>query len=64
MRNNSGTVDYLEWKSEVNVVLENVYSIDTDMAGIDDDYLIVHFEMKQSPSEFVKWFGEKYDLRE
>ncbi len=62
MQNNLKAFDYRAWKSEVNVVLKKIYSIDIEMAGIDDDYLKVHFEMKESPSEFVKRFGDKYDL--
>jgi hypothetical protein len=64
MHSNSEPIDFSKWKSEVDTVLKRVYSINIEQAGIDDDFLSVHFEMKQFPVEFVKWFAEKYDLTE
>jgi len=42
--------------------LKDVYVITINDAGIDDEFLKTHWEMKQSPYEFVEWFGIKYDL--
>jgi hypothetical protein len=38
------------------------YGITIDDSGVDDEYLMPHWQMKQSPYEFVEWFGIKYDL--
>jgi hypothetical protein len=51
------------WRSAVNVKLKKVYAITINDAGIEDDLLKAHWETKQSPLEFVEWFGIKYDLR-
>ena len=40
----------------------DIYVITIDDSGVDDEYLTPHWEMKQSPYEFVEWFGIKYDL--
>jgi hypothetical protein len=46
----------------VNRRLKKIYVITIADAGIDDEFLTSHWEMKQSPYEFVEWFGNKYDL--
>jgi hypothetical protein len=55
-------ISFAEWRSAVNRRLEEVYVTTIDDAGIDDDRLSSHWEMKQSPYEFVEWFANKYDL--
>ena len=55
-------INFAEWRSAVDQRLEDVYVITIDDAGIDDDQLSSHWEMKQSPYEFVEWFAHKYDL--
>jgi hypothetical protein len=55
-------ISLAEWRSAVNRRLEDVYLITIDDAGIEDDRLSSHWEMKQSPYEFVEWFANKYDL--
>jgi hypothetical protein len=55
-------VSYSRWKTAVNKRLVAIYGITIVDSGVDDDYLTVHWEMKQSPYEFVEWFGTKYDL--
>ena len=53
---------YSRWKAAVNKRLVAIYGITIVDSGVDDEYLTVHWEMKQSPYEFVDWFGVKYDL--
>jgi hypothetical protein len=53
---------FSQWKTAVNKRLVAIYWITIIDSGIDDNYLTVHWEMKQSPHEFVAWFGIKYDL--
>lgn len=42
--------------------LHRSYCITLADAGVDDEMLKSHWEMKQPANEFVDWFGEKYDL--
>jgi len=51
-----------KWRAAVNRRLKSVYAITINDAGIDDEFLTSHWELKQSPFEFVEWFGTKYDL--
>lgn len=53
---------YSRWKSAVNKRLVAIYGMTIVDSGVDDEYLTVHWEMKQSPYDFVEWFGTKYDL--
>jgi hypothetical protein len=55
-------VSFAKWRSAVNLRLKKIYAITINDAGIDDEFLTSHWEMKQSPYEFVEWFGNKYDL--
>jgi hypothetical protein len=55
-------ISFAKWRAAVNRRLKNVYAITINDAGIDDEFLTSHWEMKQSPFEFVEWFGTKYDL--
>jgi hypothetical protein len=55
-------VSYARWKMTVNRRLVAIYGITIVDSGVDDDYLMIHWEMKQSPYDFVAWFGIKYDL--
>ena len=50
------------WRGAVNLRLRSVYLITIEDAGIDDEVLKSHWEMKQSPYDFVDWFAIKYDL--
>ena len=53
---------FMPWRAEVNQLLLRNYFVDLNMAGIDDGYLLVHYEMSQMPADFVEWFAVKYDL--
>jgi len=53
---------FREWRKAVNRRLKDIYVVTIDDAGIDSDMLASHWEMKQSPYEFIQWFGNKYDL--
>lgn len=55
-------MSFQEWRTVVNDRLLDVYLISIEDAGIDDEDLTPHWEMKQAPYEFVEWFGLKYDL--
>lgn len=54
--------NFAEWRNAVDKRMFDVYVISIDDAGIDDTQLKSHWESKQSPYEFVEWFGVKFDL--
>ena len=55
-------IGFAERREAVDSRLKDIYLITIDDAGIDDEFLTSHWEMKQSPYEFLEWFGSKYDL--
>jgi hypothetical protein len=55
-------ISFPKWRSTVNRRLKEIYLITIDDAGIDDERLVSHWQMKQSPYEFVEWYAIKYDL--
>jgi hypothetical protein len=55
-------ISFSKWRNAVSRRLEDIYVITINDAGIEDEFLMSHWEMKQSPYEFVEWFGTKYDL--
>ena len=61
---NSPGNSFMPWREEINLLLLRDYYIDLGMAGIDDEYLIVHYDMNQVPPDFVEWFAIKYDLHD
>ena len=55
---------FTPWREEVNRLLLRDYYVDLGMAGIEDEFLQVHFNMKQEPADFIEWFAIKYDLHD
>jgi hypothetical protein len=55
-------VSFAEWRTAVDERMLDIYVITIEDSGVDDEYLMSHWRMKQSPYEFVEWFGIKYDL--
>jgi hypothetical protein len=55
-------ISFAKWRSAVNRRLKEIYAITIDDAGMSDEFLTSHWKTKQSPYEFVEWFGIKYDL--
>jgi hypothetical protein len=53
---------YREWRSAVDQHLHQVYCITIEDAGLSEDYLNKHWQSRETPSDFVKWYGNKYDL--
>lgn len=51
-----------DWRSAVDHVLQDIYCLTIVDTGIDDERLASHWASKDSPNEFVEWFGAKYDL--
>lgn len=53
---------FREWRDAVDEQLLDVYAITIEDSGLDDLYLSSHWRSRESPSEFIEWFGAKYDL--
>jgi hypothetical protein len=53
---------YGEWCNSVDNRLREIYCITIEDAGLDEDYLMKHWQSDETPLEFVEWYGEKYDL--
>lgn len=50
------------WRREVDHLMVSEYAITIVDAGIDDTELRKHWETRTHATEFVEWFGIKYDL--
>lgn len=55
-------VGWRKWQSEVDHLLKRDWCIDTVDAGLSDEDLKRYWQQGQTPTEFVEWFAEKYDL--
>ena len=55
-------IAFPKWRRVVDQRLSDIYLITIEDAGIDDERLRSHWQMKQAPFEFVEWFAIKYDL--
>jgi hypothetical protein len=51
-----------EWRTTTDAVMSRIYGINTDDAGLDDEWLRSHWNAGETPDEFVRWFAQKYDL--
>lgn len=51
-----------KWRSAVDACLRDIYCITIIDTGVDDELLASHWASRDTPSEFVEWFGTKYDL--
>jgi hypothetical protein len=55
-------IGFVDWRRIVDLRLREVYAITAEDAGFEDEYLKSHWVDKEPPFEFVRWYGEKYDL--
>lgn len=56
------TLSFEIWRSAVDHRLLEIYCIDIEDAGFDDQYLLKNWQSNSKPIEFVDWFGAKHDL--
>jgi hypothetical protein len=50
-------INFTDWREAVDRRMLDVYAITIDDSGFEDDDLRSHWEDKESPFEFVLWFG-------
>ena len=62
MESSTGKKPYDEWCGEVDERLRRIYCTSLEDAGLDEDYLLRHWQSDEAPLEFVEWYGNKYDL--
>jgi len=55
-------LQFLSWLALVDHFLELRFAITFDDAGVSEADLQSTWEMGQTPTEYVKWFGQKYGL--
>ena len=58
----SAKTNFTEWRKATDIVMADVYGIDTDDSGLDEGWLEIHRRSGETPKNFVEWFGRKYDL--
>jgi hypothetical protein len=60
----ASTIDksYRDWRHAVDQHLHEIYRITIEDAGFDETYLVNHWRSNEAPTDFVEWFGNKYDL--
>lgn len=51
-----------QWIAEVDRVLSRDWRISAADAGLSEEDLRRHWADEASPTDFVEWFAEKYDL--
>lgn len=52
----------LAWVKEVNRLMLEEFCIDLSDAGADRADVLRYWKFDESPTNFVAWFGKKYDL--
>jgi len=55
-------IGFADWRHAIDLRLDEVYAITIEDAGLDDECLKSHWNDEEPPFEFVRWFGDKYDL--
>jgi hypothetical protein len=55
-------LNFSDWRKAVNQRLKGVYAISLRDVGMDDSYLKPHWQMQQSPNEFVEWYANRANL--
>lgn len=53
---------FAEWKRSVDKLMLKNYAVNTVDAGIDEERLRSHWSGRDTPHQFVEWYGAKYDL--
>ncbi len=53
---------YRDWRDAVDKRFHQIYCITIADAGIDEEYLIDHWQSNEASFYFVEWFGNKFDL--
>ena len=62
METSTTAKSYDDWRITVDQRLYEIYCITIEDAGFDEEYLSAQWRASETPSDFVEWFGNKYDL--
>ena len=53
---------FSDWHRRTDALMLEGFALTTIDAGLDETELNRHYFSNADPAEFVRWFGEKYDL--
>jgi hypothetical protein len=53
---------FRQWRKTADLIMSEIYGINTEDAGLDDEWLKSYWSSGEAPKDFVDWFGLKYDL--
>ena len=59
---NDEPTPFIKYWEAVDVAMLKFFGIDTGAAGIDADLIASAQEECQTPEDFARWYGDKYDL--
>jgi hypothetical protein len=59
---NDEPTPFIEYWKAVDAAMLKFFGIDTSDAGIDADLIASAQEECQTPEDFARWYGDKYDL--
>ncbi len=57
-----GSDEMKSWKKRVDYILKRRYNLTIELAGLSDRQIADYYQPDFTPSDFVEWFAEKYDL--
>lgn len=53
---------FIQWANSVDRILQPEYAITIEDIGISESTLGKIWKSGETPAEYVRWFGQKYDL--
>jgi len=54
---------FMDYWEAIDAAMLKFFGIDTSDAGIEPDIVASAQEECQTPEDFARWYGEKYDLK-
>jgi hypothetical protein len=55
-------IPFIDYRNAVDEAMLRLFGIDTWDAGMDADFIAKGQDAGDTPEEFARWYGEKYDL--
>jgi hypothetical protein len=62
MKSSTKDKSYGDWRNAVDERLQEIYCITIEDAGVDEDYLIKHWQSDEAAFEFVEWYATSMTL--